>query len=79
MTNQSPPTIELAGKTAIVTGAAVGLGNAYARALAHQGVKLALCDLRPEIYDLADVLPTECHAWQGDVSDPDLMIVCLLQ
>ena len=71
MTDQSPLTTKLAGKTAIVTGAAVGLGNAYAQALASQGVKLALCDLRPEILDLADTLPTQCHAWQGDVSDPD--------
>lgn len=67
MTDQAP----LAGKTAIVTGAAVGLGNAYAHALAHQGVKLGLCDLRPEVVQLAETLPTECHAWQGDVSNPD--------
>ena len=40
---------ELKGKTAIVTGAAVGLGNAYAMALAKDGVNLAVCDIRPEI------------------------------
>ena len=36
---------DLKGKTAIVTGAAVGLGNAYAMALAKEGVSLALCGL----------------------------------
>ena len=31
-------TVSLEGKSAIVTGAAVGIGNAFARALAIQGV-----------------------------------------
>ena len=34
----------LKGKNAIVTGAAVGLGRAYATALAAQGVNVAVCD-----------------------------------
>ena len=33
---------DLKGETAIVTGAAVGLGNAYAVALAKEGVNLAV-------------------------------------
>ena len=41
----------LKGKNAIVTGAAVGLGNSYAHALADAGVNLALCDLRDEIIE----------------------------
>jgi NAD(P)-dependent dehydrogenase (short-subunit alcohol dehydrogenase family) len=35
----------LQGKIAIVTGAAQGIGAAYAKALASKGVKLGLCDL----------------------------------
>ena len=60
----------LQNKVAIVTGAAVGLGNAYARALAAKGVRLGLCDVRPDVLELAEELPVEAYAWQGDVSDP---------
>ncbi|MEM7098457.1 MAG: SDR family oxidoreductase [Pseudomonadota bacterium] len=67
----------LKGKRAIVTGAAVGLGKAYASALANQGVHLALCDIRPELDELASQLrehtAVEVFAWQGDVSDPELV------
>jgi len=35
----------LTGKTAIVTGGTGGVGNALAKALAREGVKVALCDL----------------------------------
>ena len=68
--------IDLKGKTAIVTGAAVGLGNAYAVALANEGVNLAVCDVRPEIgkvgRDLENI-GVRCEASQGDVSDPDFV------
>ena len=37
------------GKNAIVTGAAVGLGNAYARALAAAGANVAVCDVLLEV------------------------------
>lgn len=61
------------GKRAIVTGAAVGLGNAYARALARAGAHVAVCDVREEI----DALPAELAGlgvesvgWRADVSNP---------
>lgn len=64
-------TISLKGKNAIVTGAAVGIGPAYAQALAAEGVNVAVCDLREEILDLPAQL--EAHGvkavgWVADVS-----------
>ena len=41
----SKQTRTLSGKTAIVTGAAGGVGKATAKALARKGVKVALADL----------------------------------
>jgi NAD(P)-dependent dehydrogenase (short-subunit alcohol dehydrogenase family) len=63
--------VDLRGKNALVTGAAVGLGNAYARALAREGVNVAVCDVREEI----DALPAELGklgvksvGWRANVS-----------
>lgn len=39
------PTVELRGSTAILTGAAQGLGRAIARAFGQQGMKVALLDV----------------------------------
>jgi len=39
---------ELSGKTAIVTGAARGIGAAIARKLAERGANVAVCDLKAE-------------------------------
>jgi 3-oxoacyl-[acyl-carrier protein] reductase len=61
----------LAGKVALVTGAAVGLGNAFARALAAEGASLAVCDVRPEISRLAEELDVPVLAEQADVSRPE--------
>ncbi|MCY4215307.1 MAG: SDR family NAD(P)-dependent oxidoreductase [Gammaproteobacteria bacterium] len=57
------------GKAAVVTGAAVGLGNAFARALADEGAALAVCDLRPDIEGFADQVNAPTLAVQADVSD----------
>jgi NAD(P)-dependent dehydrogenase (short-subunit alcohol dehydrogenase family) len=37
------------GKVALITGAAVGLGNAFAEALAAEGAAVSVCDVRPEV------------------------------
>ena len=44
---------EIKGKTAIVTGAASGIGLGIAKALAHAGANLVLADLRPDALDVA--------------------------
>lgn len=40
---------DFSGRSAIVTGAAVGLGSNYAAALAKEGCNLVICDIRDEI------------------------------
>ncbi|MGV0036605.1 MAG: SDR family NAD(P)-dependent oxidoreductase [Candidatus Azotimanducaceae bacterium WSBS_2022_MAG_OTU7] len=65
--------VKLKGKNAIVTGAAVGLGSSYAKALAKEGVNVAVCDLRDEIHEVAEslrALGVNGVSYQGDVSDP---------
>ena len=49
----------VAGRRALITGAAVGLGNAYARRLAQAGAHVALCDVRPEVETVAEELRAE--------------------
>jgi len=61
----------LDGKVALVTGVAVGLGNAFVRALAAEGATLAVCDIRPEIVELAENLTVPVLAMEADVSRPD--------
>ena len=61
----------LAGKSAIVTGAALGIGNAYARALASEGANVTVCDIRPEVDDLVPTLEAsgvKAQAFTADVS-----------
>ena len=44
----------IAGQTAIVTGAAAGIGAGCALALAHAGANIAMCDLQPKGRAVAD-------------------------
>jgi NAD(P)-dependent dehydrogenase (short-subunit alcohol dehydrogenase family) len=59
----------LDGKVAVVTGAAVGIGNAFARALAAEGARLSVCDVRAEVNELARELGG--RAFTADVSKPE--------
>lgn len=43
--------LQLAGKTALVTGASMGIGRAIARGLAAEGVKVAIIARRTELLD----------------------------
>lgn len=65
---------DLAGRTAVVTGGARGIGYSLASALARQNVDVALLDLLPEVADSADRLAQE-HGIRTasavvDVTDP---------
>ncbi|MBM4203952.1 MAG: SDR family oxidoreductase [Gammaproteobacteria bacterium] len=63
----------LKGKNAIVTGAAVGLGNAYAAALAGEGVNIAVIDIREDVAKVPSQLArhgVKVLAFHGDVANP---------
>jgi NAD(P)-dependent dehydrogenase (short-subunit alcohol dehydrogenase family) len=47
---------DFSGQVAIVTGAAVGLGRQYAISLAQQGCDLVICDIRPDVVQVAEEL-----------------------
>jgi NAD(P)-dependent dehydrogenase (short-subunit alcohol dehydrogenase family) len=65
--------MELAGRTAIVTGGAAGIGRASALALARAGAKLLVTDLDEagahETADLARKADAEAHAVVADAGD----------
>ncbi len=60
----------LHSRTAIVTGAARGIGAAIAQTLAQAGATLILADISPTIHELAKSLPN-AHALQADITTPD--------
>ena len=66
---------DFAGKTAVVTGAASGIGLGIAKALAGAGMNMVLADLRPgpleEARKAIESLGVKAIAVPVDVSDPD--------
>lgn len=60
---------DLAGKTAVITGAAQGLGRAIALAYAQAGMRLALLDVQADkLKQLAQELNTDCLTVAVDLS-----------
>jgi 3-oxoacyl-[acyl-carrier protein] reductase len=66
--------MSVAGKTAIVTGAATGIGRATARLLAERGARVVAAGLQPdELRQTVDAIASaggEAIAVEADVSDP---------
>jgi NAD(P)-dependent dehydrogenase (short-subunit alcohol dehydrogenase family) len=66
----------LRGKTAAVTGASKGIGRAIARALAAEGVDLAICartatDIERAAAEIADATGSAVHPLPADLSRAD--------
>lgn len=63
------------GRTAIVTGAASGIGFGIARALAHEGMNIVLADLQPDKLEAAraaiEALGVRAIGVATDVSSPE--------
>ena len=60
------------GMTALITGAAGGIGRASAERLAMEGARVALVDVVEEVEAVAAELRRsglQAHAWRADVSD----------
>lgn len=65
---------EFAGKTAWITGASSGIGEALAKAVSNQGAKTVLSGRRTEaLQAVADQLPTESLILPFEVTDYDAL------
>ena len=59
----------LAGKTAIITGGAAGIGLATAKFFHEKGVNIVLADLNPNVGDIAKSIGENCIGVAGNVCD----------
>lgn len=61
--------MEVKGRTAVVTGAAGGIGSALCRELVERGARVLACDMSPKVHEVAAELGM--LAWEGDVAAVD--------
>jgi|WetSurMetagenome_2_1015567.scaffolds.fasta_scaffold140967_2 NAD(P)-dependent dehydrogenase (short-subunit alcohol dehydrogenase family) len=64
----------LTDRVAIVTGAAQGIGEGIARALAREGATVALWDISDRVHQTAETVSTsnqKAFSYRVDVADPD--------
>lgn len=76
--------LDLTGKVAVVTGASSGLGNAYAKALAENGAKIAGLARRADrlealVEEIEKEHGGECLPLVCDVTDEDAVITAVQQ
>lgn len=68
--------INLRGKTALVTGGAMGIGKSCALKLASAGADIILADISPEIHNTQEEIKSlgvACHLCIGDVFKEELI------
>lgn len=68
MTTIHPPANLLGGKTAIVTGAAMGIGKAIARVFVREGAKVLAADFDDTVQQTAAEIGPACIPFHADVS-----------
>lgn len=66
-----PPAYLLAGKVAIITGAAMGLGKGMARVFVREGARVLAADRDPAVMQVAAELGPDCIPFIADVSRED--------
>lgn len=71
MTTSPPASWDLTGRTAVVTGAARGIGHATATLLHARGARLVVTDRSEAVEELAAKDPDTIAALVGDVADED--------
>lgn len=72
----SPPSLDLGGRVAIVTGAGHGMGRAEALELSRRGARVAILDIDEEAAQATAEeirsVGSEASVFQGDVAAPDV-------
>lgn len=67
--------LELQGQVAVVTGGGSGIGRACAERFAHEGARVAIWDVRPEVATIADEIATATESrvrgYVVDITKPE--------